>query len=59
MRKGLENTVQMGCQMEALEVEGVLRGGTKGPKLRKEGAGEVSQGALLGDNFTIGIWDPS
>lgn len=51
--------MQMGCQMEALEVEGVLRGGTKGPKLRKEGAGEVSQGALLGDNFTIGIWDPS
>lgn len=35
-RKALEDTVQMGCQMEALEVEGVLRGGTKGPELRKE-----------------------
>lgn len=28
--------MQMGCQMESLEVEGVLRGGTKGPELRKE-----------------------
>lgn len=31
-----EGTVQTGCLMEALEFEGVLRGGTKGPELRKE-----------------------
>lgn len=39
-RKVLEGTLWTGCQMETLEVEGMLSGETR--DLAEEGAGEVS-----------------